>query len=132
MVFLNCNNLKFIKEMNYYYSNPSGKSISNQQVKDFAKKKYSLKVKETTSSFGTQAIKEINANRPVWYCMKADVGLHTVVLRGYHASNGIYSIWNPWFKFYETFKMGGTYCPTNYTSDSYKYKYFSAIYNWTK
>ena len=118
--------------MNYYYSNPSGKSVSNKQIMDFAKKKYSLKVKHTMYSFGNQAIKEIDANRPVWYCMKSGNTLHTVVLRGYHASNGIFSIWNPWYKYYETFKMGGTYCPSTYTSSAYNFKYYSAIYNWTR
>lgn len=118
--------------MNYYYSNPSGKSLTEVQIMNFAKNKYSLKVKQTVSSFGNQAIKEIDANRPVYYGMVSGNSRHAVVLRGYNVSSGIYSIWNPWYKYYETFKSGGTYCPAEDSSGKYNYKYQSAIYNWTK
>lgn len=131
---INCDRGCWVRTiMNYFYSSPSGKGLNSSDIVKYAKEKHSLKVKKTSSFSGNLGVQEINANRPVWFCMgSGGVGgtFHAVVLRGYNATSGIYSIWNPWYKYYENYPIGGTYTPT--TDSSYKFQLYEAIYNWTK
>ena len=73
-------------------------------------------------------IAEINAGRPCIVAMDSGTSQHSVVLRGY-SSLGTWGIWNPWFDFYESYSVSGSYVPTGYSSSNYSYTPYMHAYN---
>ena len=57
-------------------------------------------------------INELRVRRPCILAMERNGGRHAVVLRGWNSQIKMWSIWNPWYNFYESFPVGGTYIPT--------------------
>lgn len=104
-------------------------SLTANQVRNYARNN-NINAIVTSSFNGNMGVREIDANRPVWFGMTSSSGGHAIVLRGYNASSGIYSIWNPWYDYYEYYTMGGTYVPAAHSS--FKFKLNEAIYNWTR
>ena len=84
-------------------------------------KKYGLSPTVLTTTVSNAVLKsEINAGRPCIVAMDRGSGKHSVVLRGYNTV-GTWSIWNPWFDYYESYSMTGSYVPTGYPSTTYSY-----------
>ena len=81
----------------------------------------------TTVSNGT-LINNLNDNLPCLVAMESGSALHSVVLRGYSSQN-TWSIWNPWFNYYESYSMDGTYVPTGYSSSQYSFTPYMHAYN---
>ncbi len=75
-------------------------------------------------------ISQLNDGWPVYWRMVRTGGSHAVVLRGYDLRSSVWSIWNPWFSFFESMSMGGTYVPTGYSSSIYTFTYDETICNW--
>lgn len=118
--------------MTIFYRRPAASNtLSRAQVVTYANMSglYPVRVENTVSS--STLINDLRNNRPVYFSMTRTGGKHAVVLRGYNSRNEKWSIWNPWFTFYETFSWGGTYVPTGYSSGTYSYTYNKTIYHWT-
>ena len=118
--------------MTIFYRRPTASdNLSRTQVVTYANMSglYPIRVENTVSS--STLINDLQNNRPVYFSMTRTGGNHAVVLRGYNSRNEKWSIWNPWFTFYETFSWGGTYVPTGYSSGTYSYTYARTIYHWT-
>lgn len=76
-------------------------------------------------------VNEIFAGRPCILAMRCSTGNHAVVLRGW-SSLGTWSIWNPWYKGYESFPMDGVYVPATESSTTRSYTAYKAAYNFCK
>lgn len=74
---------------------------------------------------------EISAGRPCILAMRCSTGNHAVVLRGW-SSLGTWSIWNPWYKVYESFPANGVYVPMTKSPDTHSYTAYKAAYNFCK
>lgn len=72
-------------------------------------------------------VSQINSGRPCIMAVESSKYAHSLVLRGW-GSTGIWSVWNPWFTYYENFSITGTYLPTGYkpTSENLYTPYMSA------
>lgn len=121
--------------MSYFYgSNPSTEaSLKEGQSVAYAHAIGLLNVTNSSSYLSQTSLKNyISDSSPVILCMSrpATGSYHAVVLRGYNSSN--WSIWNPWYKSYETFPIGGSYTARN----GYVYMYNGVsnlgrtIFNW--
>lgn len=78
-------------------------------------------------------VSEITAGRPVIIPMvkikgqtDPDIGYHVVVVRGCEETKAFFSIWNPWYNFYETLTTLQSYTPARQANDEYSYQ---RIYN---
>lgn len=92
-------------------------------------KKYGLTPIVLTTTVSNAVLKaEINAGCPCIVAMDRGAGKHSVVLRGYNTA-GTWSIWNPWFDYYESYSMTGSYVPTGYSSADYSYTPYMHAYN---
>lgn len=81
-------------------------SVSREQCIAFAKK-YGLNPYEPSSNISYSTAKhQIAAEKPVY--MGCDEisgdkkGRHALALRGYNEQTGVFSVWNPWYNYYET------------------------------
>ena len=121
--------------MSYFYgSNPSTEApLKEGQSVAYAHAIGLLNVTNSSSYLSQTSLKNyISDSSPVILCMSrpATGSYHAVVLRGYNSSN--WSIWNPWYKSYETFPIGGSYTARN----GYVYMYNGVsnlgrtIFNW--
>lgn len=52
---------------------------------------------------------------------------HALVLRGYNIGTNVYSIWNPWYEFYESMDMSTL---IYITPGGTQYKWINTIHNW--
>ena len=114
--------------MNRFYSPPKNTDwLSDLQVQLYANYQGLYPTITGTLSYSTLA-DEISNYRPLIMGMSRTLFLgHAVVLRGYDMNNAIWSIWNPWYTFCESFNMGGTYVPA--TNTTITYTYTSSIYH---
>lgn len=83
---------------------------------------------KTTTVSSSVLIAEINAGRPCLVAMESGSIKHSVVLRGY-TSLGTWGIWNPWYEYFESYSMSGTYVPTGYTAATYSFTPYMHAYN---
>lgn len=99
-----------------YFSLTTNTSLSFTDVRTYANTKgvspyYIAKNSYTNSDL----VNEIDNNRPVYISMistsSTDGSGHAVALRGYNLTSNTYSIWNPWYTFYETYSIDGIYVP---------------------
>ena len=100
-------------------------ALSRTQVRTYANSKgvypYYVTVNSVTRD---KLVEEIDKGCPVYISMldansSTDVG-HAVALRGYHLLAETYSIWNPWYNYYESYTMGGSYVPATDSSINYQ------------
>lgn len=129
----NNDNTAALDVMNYHFSNPtSSDSIGEAEVVEYANYRsiYPTHIKSTLSN--SSLIAQIVASKPVYLRMYRTVGsekkYHAIVLRGYSNNTSKWSVWNPWYNYYDSFSMGGTYIPAEHQSREYTYCH--TIYNW--
>ena len=110
-----------------YFGLSSDEALTNTQVRAYAMGKgvNSALMYSTVGAVSTTRdilINEIDNSRPVFISMlNLNKGTgHAVVLRGYHLLADIYSIWNPWYNYFESYTIGGTYVPTTNATVSYE------------
>lgn len=118
----------------YFYDEPLSKYyVSETQIRKFASDNFGLSPINVYYSISNELLyNEIDNGRPVYFKMM-NIGYtsgHAIVLRGYDAEAQTWSIWNPWFTFYESFTMGERYVPTGHSSEKYAYAYTGTMYNW--
>ncbi len=86
-------------------------------------------VLDTTTTNST-LISEIYADRPCIMGMTSSIGNHAVVLRGY-STQGLWSIWNPWFSYCEYYSVNGSYVPSGFPSSMYSFRAYEHAYGFT-
>lgn len=75
----------------------------------------------------TEVFGEINARRPVFAGLTSPSENHAVVIIGYNRNTNTYSIWNPWYSYYETINM----ITKEYASpENGTYEWKHSIYQW--
>jgi hypothetical protein len=74
-------------------------------------------------------IQEIISGRPCLLAMESPstASYHSVVLRGW-SSSGIWSIWNPWDRYYENYPIDGVYVPTKDGARHHSYTPYMVAY----
>lgn len=82
----------------------------------------------TTTASNSVLMTELNAGNPVIAAMDRGTSQHAIVLRGYSTA-GNWSIWNPWFDFYESCSMSGAYVPVGLPSSTNSYYPYAHAYN---
>ena len=84
-----------------------------------------------SSSIGSQtAFGEIGAGRPIYWIgddKSNPSSRHAMVIRGYNTTTDTYSIWNPWYSYYETMDM---ITKTYVTGSSRTYAWTATMYGW--
>lgn len=83
-----------------------------------------------TTISNSSVMAQINADKPVMSTMRnsADNLHHTVLIRGYNTV-GVWNIWNPWFMYYESYSMTGSYVPTGYPPATHSFTSYMHAYN---
>lgn len=126
--------------MSYYYGFPNEThSLSWDDLSFYARfRGISVTLFNDTIS-NSKLMTEIDSNRPVYLSMvqsainedgEVEKLYHAVVLRGYDSAARVWSIWNPWYNFYDSFDMDGTYVPAMHKT--VEYTYARTIYEWIK
>lgn len=107
-------------------------SLAEAMVEDYANERGCGVVYTYSTLTSGEIASEIWADRPVYLVMERYEGTtrfgHAVVLRGFSLTAQTYSIWNPWYTYYETYTIDGTYVPAEHTSRQYTYD--DTMYNW--
>ncbi len=83
-----------------------------------------------TKATNSELISEIYADRPCIVAMTTGSINHAMVLRGY-STQGLWSVWNPWFDYCEHYSVDGTYVPSGYPSGSYSFRPYRHAYGFT-
>lgn len=120
--------------INYFYDEPNTSYfVSGTQIRKYAIDNFGLYPIYVHYRLSNDLLyNEIDNGRPVYFEMlnvNKNTG-HAIVLRGYDTEAQTWSIWNPWYNFYESFTMGDRYVPTGKSSETYTYAYMNTIYNW--
>lgn len=117
--------------MKLSYSNPTTSNYLS--AGDVVSAAYSYGLYPTyVGSVYEDSYAEIEANRPVFIrgaSMNRDAAseYHGMVIRGYDLNSRAYSVWNPWYYFYETMDMDThMYTATNGS----KFLWVGTIYGW--
>lgn len=120
--------------MSYYYPNSSdleNETITHDQLISYAKLKGCSPTKTSSTLEQSTIVSQIDSSKPVYLSCDGTGSYkkknHALVLRGYDISAGMYSVWNPWYKYYEKMPIS----TKEYTVDDLSsFKWVSTIYNW--
>lgn len=119
--------------MELFYDSPTNTdSITESNVLQAAQEYGYSPTRITTTLGSTAAFTEIYNRRPVYMRLRrtADDGYvyHAIVLRGYNKTSNIYSIWNPWYEYFENIDIASKqYTPT---TSSRVYTWVGTTYDW--
>ena len=73
-------------------------------------------------------VSEINRDRPLIFNISKGSSAHAVVARGYEDVKGTVSIWNPYYKYYETVNSLDRYTPAEHSGVYHVTEYWYNIY----
>lgn len=119
--------------MNHFFDNPNiNCSIGEDEVVEYANSRGIYPTLLRNALLNTELIREIAEDSPVYLRMRrsenGDHYHHAIVLRGYSQTTAKWSIWNPWYDYYESLDFGATYVPAEDTAKQYTYVH--TVYNW--
>lgn len=126
-------NTKAIDIMRYFHNNPSSDTaLTRSQVVLYGNYRALSPIEYAQPLSQSALISQIVASKPVYLSMQrlgnGEHANHAVVLRGYSTTTNKWSIWNPWYSYYDAFTMGSTYVPAG--NSTAEYTYVRTIYNW--
>ncbi|QUH28124.1 C47 family peptidase [Vallitalea guaymasensis] len=122
--------------MKYYHPNSEkleDEYITNYQLIRYAQRKGLYPRRRSYTLSLSSVVSQIDNSQPMYIGCQGrgdyEGARHALVLRGYDKTNNTYSIWNPWYKYYETMPMDTKV----YTVDpSASFKWDTTIYDWSK
>lgn len=116
--------------MNMTHNNPTANnSMSPSEVLEVAQS-YGFDPIYKENTLGSSTVfAQIDAYKPLYVGVKSNISStgHAMVLRGYNKNTDTYSVWNPWYTYYETMDM----ITKEYVAASTEtFTWYRTIYDW--